>query len=192
MSFFNVATHKFDRAEKSYENSANASIFGYTTTGAMLGRTGWFNRDEMGDIKNLATANPTINYNGGGPGFPSQQVDANSNLINAKNWRVRGRQTLEPRAYATTPYFGFGSGTTDQETSSDLLFSTHQRQPKSIGTTTDKQTWYYDAPLIDEKYAQVHDSKYWIEEDAADGWVRGGVPTRVVRVKSLGNKPKTS
>jgi hypothetical protein len=180
--FFATTGLKTDPATTLAENNANETVFGYiTSTMAAPFRGFWFGNDGLKEAANLAVDTPTMNFTG--QGLPRDAVDVGSSLRVGETWRPRMRQDLNPRPFATTGWMGYGAGTTDADTSSDLQFSMHYRQPKSISTISGRQNFYYDAPLIPEKIEDIKNSKLWIEEDAEGGWVRGGIDTRVVRIK---------
>jgi hypothetical protein len=181
---FNLTTSKFDAATQMREDKANASWSGWFTSNFT---SNWFGlgsgTDDMNEAVSVATQVPTMNYKG--QGLPRSEVDTGTALRVGETWRGKGRQPLQPRPFASTPWMGYGSGVPEQEVdrAANLQFSSHNREPKSVSTITDRVNHYWQAPLIEEKLEEQKDSRNWLIEDASDqSMTRLGIDTRVVQV----------
>jgi hypothetical protein len=71
---------------------------------------------------------------------------------------------------------GGGRGNPDVE--SLLLHSEQVRQGKECGTVTEQQFDGVFVPLIPTVKDNIQNPKNLVEEVAASGWVRGGLPSR--------------
>jgi hypothetical protein len=71
---------------------------------------------------------------------------------------------------------GTGRGNSDVE--SMLLHSEQVRQGKECGTITEKGFDGVFEPLIKTVRENVQAPKHLVEEVAANGWIRGGIPSR--------------
>jgi hypothetical protein len=162
-------TPKTDAGRHAHDQSANRSLFDYFMTGS---------RDtDMRHTIRVATGAEGINFKG--QGLPRAAVDdINTLTIGAAegSWRPRMKQQLNPRPFLTTPYLGPGVG---EGAANDMPFEGYTREPRSIGTISDRTTFYPLAPLLDERTADFKDTRHFIEADAASGWVRGGALTQM-------------
>lgn len=167
-----------------FKKGTDTSAMGYNLLNPAVSRTGTFAKGQsMDDAIQFATNNIQVNYKGGG--VPAPDMDTNSNLVSAKEWRPRMRQELYPRAFATTPWMGMGSGSQEPDKESNLMFSHHSKNPKSVNTIEERTMTYFMAPLIPTKLAELNNSSNYIEEDGMNGLVRGGIPTRMMNIKQM-------
>jgi hypothetical protein len=112
-----------------------------------------------------------------GYGYNNKAIDADSVLRNQpefKNNRCNIRAQARP--FTTVPYMGGGRGNPDVE--SLLLHSEQVRQGKECGTVTEQQFDNVFVPLIPTVKDNIQNPKNLVEEVAASGWVRGGLPSR--------------
>jgi hypothetical protein len=112
-----------------------------------------------------------------GYGLNNRSIDADSILRNQpefKNNRCIIRNQARP--FATVPYMGGGRGNPDVE--SLLLHSEQVRQGKECGTVTEEFFDQQYTPLIQTVKENIQNPKNLVPEVAANGWIRGGIPSR--------------
>ena len=105
-------------------------------------------------------------------------IDANSELlIGTINTNPKCRISLYERPFKTVPYLGRGS--------SNPVLESHIQQgdmitnKKSINTTTEQSYMpYSNYPLLPSIENSITNPANLVEGVAADGWIRGGVPSR--------------
>ena len=127
----------------------------------------------------FATNQPNVFYNGSHQvGLGGCNIDANSDLlIGTINTHPKCRISLFERPFATVPYLGRGS--------SNPVLESHIQQgdsvtnKKSVNTTSEQSFIdYTNYPLIPSLQATVTNPANLVEGVAADGWIRGGLPSR--------------
>jgi hypothetical protein len=127
----------------------------------------------------FATTQPNIFYNGGNQvGAGGCNIDINSDLlIGTINTHPKCRISLYERPFKTVPYLGRGS--------SNPVLESHIQQgdmitnKKSINTTSEQSYIpYLNYPLLPSIENSITNPANLIEGVAADGWIRGGVPSR--------------
>lgn len=127
----------------------------------------------------FATSQPAVFFNGSHQvGMGGCNVDTNSDLlIGTINTNPKCRISLFERPFKTVPYLGRGA--------SNPVLESHIQQgdmiqnKKSINTTTEQSYIpYQNYPLIPSIENSVTNPANLVEGVAADGWIRGGVPSR--------------
>ena len=127
----------------------------------------------------FATSQPNINFSGSHQvGMGGCNIDTNSDLlIGTINTHPKCRISLFERPFKTVPYLGRGS--------SNPVLESHIQQgdmitnKKSINTTTEQSYMpYSNYPLIPSIENSITNPANLVEGVAADGWIRGGVPSR--------------
>lgn len=140
--------------------------------------------DDFGTARKIATNNLGINYFGS-YGVPTKKMDVVNYFMQeatADSWRPRAnmRSDLDTPAFVAVPYIGPGTGYAGPgvEKSDHILYEGYTKQPRSIGTISDKETATWKAPLLPEVKSDLKDTRKFIEPDASAGWVRGGAVTQ--------------
>jgi hypothetical protein len=113
-----------------------------------------------------------------GFGFNNAQIDEDSRFRNEAQQAGRQRCPLhvQSRPFATVPYMGNGRGNADVESS--LIFSEFARVERPCGTVTET---FFDGqftPLVPHLAKHIQNPANLIPEAAAQGWIRGGIPSR--------------
>jgi len=112
-----------------------------------------------------------------GFGANNADIDAESVLKNQpefKNNRCLIRAQARP--FLTVPFMGTGRGNSDVE--SVLLHSEQVRQGKECGSVTETGFDGVFEPLIKSVRDNIQAPKHLVTEVAANGWIRGGIPSR--------------
>jgi hypothetical protein len=126
---------------------------------------------------NPISVNNLLIYPREGFGANNAEIDVESAIKNQpefKNNRCLIRQQARP--FLTVPYMGTGRGNPDVE--SVLLHAEQVRQGKECGTITEQGFDGAFEPLIKSVRENIQKSEHLITESAAQGWIRGGVPSR--------------
>lgn len=127
----------------------------------------------------LATTQPGIMYNGGYQvGAGGCNINDSSKLqIGTIQTHPRCRIDLFQRPFATVPYLGRGSVNPIME--SQIMQGEQLVNKKSINNLSEKSyIKYHQTPLLPVIQKRINNPANQIESVAADGWVRGGVPSR--------------
>ena len=131
----------------------------------------------------FATCQPAINYTGSHQmGLGGCNVDDNSMLHIRDLTRDKCKVSLWQRPFATVPYLGRGR-------SNHLVESQLRKGEVGVLAAKTKSVHpdsevsylrYTTTPLLPQLQADVDNSSRKIEEDAAGGWIRGGLPSRAL------------
>jgi hypothetical protein len=127
----------------------------------------------------LATSQPGIMYNGGfNSGAGGCNINDSSKLqIGTIQTHPRCRIDLFQRPFATVPYLGRGSVNPDIE--AQIQQGEQIVNKRSVNNLSEKSyIKYHQTPLLPAVKARLDNSANKIENDASQGWVRGGVPSR--------------
>jgi hypothetical protein len=112
-----------------------------------------------------------------GYGLNIAAIDTDSYLRNQpefKSNRCNIRQQARP--FLTVPFMAGGRGNPDVE--SLLLHPEQVRLGKECGTVTENFFDNQFTPMIDMLKKNIQNPKNLIPEVAANGWIRGGIPSR--------------
>lgn len=128
----------------------------------------------------FATSQPSITFTGltNGTGLNGDIVDADSALnIQTTQARPLEKVQLYQRPFVTVPYMGRGFSNPGLE--SHLQQGETTNQMKSVGTVMEQSFLPYSVHPVDQHMQdRVNDSRYTVEEQALQGWIRGGSVTR--------------
>jgi hypothetical protein len=128
---------------------------------------------------NLATTQPGIMYNGGySVGAGGCNIDNSSKLlIGTIQTHPRCHIDLFQRPFATVPYLGRGSVNPVME--SQIQQGEQIVNKRSVNNLSEKSyIKYHQTPLLPAIKSRFDNPATKIENDASNGWIRGGVPSR--------------
>jgi hypothetical protein len=137
-------------------------------------------------VTNLNPCDPTNVYNTvidnpavlvkDGYGIHPTIIDTDSTLRNHPVWSHRECELRpQPRPFLSVPFMGRGRG--DAELEARMQQSQVVRVSKDCGTVTEQQFDVF-TPLIPKLQQSIQDPKNLVQETAAQGWIRGGLPSR--------------
>jgi len=127
----------------------------------------------------LATSQPGIMYNGGfNSGAGGCNINDSSKLkIGTIQTHPRCRIDLFQRPFATVPYLGRGS--VNPVIEAQIQQGEQLVNKRSVNNLSEKSyIKYHQTPLLPAVKARMENSSNQIENDASQGWIRGGVPSR--------------
>tara|TARA_B100001123_G_scaffold447883_1_gene606894 strand:- start:420 stop:1058 length:639 start_codon:yes stop_codon:yes gene_type:complete len=133
--------------------------------------------------RNLALSQPTVNFQDG-YGWTSINgcnIDADSKLrLNPAQLTNKNCKTvLNTRPYNTVPYMGRGVGNPKIELQLKEGTDTYQSRP-CLDLTEENLTDYSFTPLVPNLKKNIQNPAHLIPEVADKGWVRGGIPSRLL------------
>lgn len=128
----------------------------------------------------FATSQPNINYTGGHQvGAGGCNIDINSELLIGGSilTHPKCRISLFQRPFVTVPFLGRGMSNPYLE--SQLQQGDYLTNKRSINSLSEQSYMTYsNTPLLPSIAATINNPANLVEGVAADGWVRGGVPSR--------------
>uniref|UniRef100_A0A6C0AZ80 Uncharacterized protein n=1 Tax=viral metagenome TaxID=1070528 RepID=A0A6C0AZ80_9ZZZZ len=129
---------------------------------------------------NLATNQPNVFLAGSnGGGINRNNIDENSILKFAHQTKFRERVSEQERLFSTVPYLGKGPSNVVLESqikTGDYNLNKKSTDPNSEVSHVDYS--YY--PLIPSIEATISNPANLVEGVAANDWVKGGVPSRIL------------
>lgn len=147
----------------------------------------------MKNVKALATTQPGIMYNGGfnSSSCGSNIDDSSKLLIGTIQTHPKCHIDLFQRPFATVPYLGRGS--VNPVIESQILQGEQIVNKRSTNNLSEKSyIKYHQTPLLPAIKERLNESSNKIENDASNGWIRGGVPSReLTRDNDYFNKHST-
>jgi hypothetical protein len=132
----------------------------------------------MNTAIDFAVSQPNVFYTGSHEGgIKGCEIDNNNELKFTHLSRPACKLTLTERPFLTVPYLGRGLG--DVDTEFELRNGTLDLNKKTINNTMEQNfSDQRNYPLIDSIQNYVDNTAYVIEDDALNGWQRGGVSAR--------------
>tara|TARA_X000000368_G_scaffold346892_1_gene286342 strand:+ start:599 stop:1162 length:564 start_codon:yes stop_codon:yes gene_type:complete len=125
---------------------------------------------------NFATSQPNVFYKGGHGGLGGCTIDSDSNLkIGTIQTNPKCRVNLQQRPFTTVPYLGRGPSRPVEE--SRLLQGQFLGDKKHCKTLTEKSI-RVNQDLVPSLKMNIQNPANLCEGIAADGWIRGGLPSR--------------
>ena len=170
--FSNMSRIGNDNCGLSQRNVQNTNSANYLLTN-------FSNSQPMNRAINFALEQPNINFKGG------HHIDANGNGIDVHSHLTLGQEQTNPRCrislysrpFLTVPYLGRGRGNPVLE--SELRHGDSITNKKSITNLSEKSyLGLSHTPMIPSLKNSITNPVNLVESVAAEGWVRGGVPSR--------------
>ena len=126
----------------------------------------------------FATSQPNINFSGSkGLSIGGANVDKSSSLFLSDLSKFKCKINLSERPYLTVPYLGRGK--CDVMVESQIQQGDFANNRKSINPASELcYSQYAQTPMIPELRSNITNTTRIIECDAAEGWMRGGLPSR--------------
>jgi len=132
----------------------------------------------MSNAIDFATSQPNVNFKGGYQVSTggSNIAESSQLLINTLS-KPKCRISLIERPYSTVPYLGRGK--CDPVLESQIQQGDFANNKKSINPSSEvSYLQYSQTPLIPTMQATISNPANLIEGSAAEGWIRGGLPSR--------------
>lgn len=170
-TFYNNTRIGDDACDLSQRNIQNAGAANYLLTNFRPACP-------MGDAVSFATSQPNVNFTGSHQvGIGGCNIDDNSKLHIADLTKDRCRISLYQRPFATVPYLGRGQSNPVLE--AQLQQGELANNRKTINPSSEVSYMNYSCtPMLPSLKASITNPANLVEGAAAEGWIRGGVPTR--------------
>ena len=171
-TFENLRRIGNDRCALSERDIQNQNFGSYSLQSYFLKNCG------MAKPISFATSQPNIFYNGSHQaGLGGCNVSSDSNLkIGTIQTRPKCRISLQQRPFLTVPFLGKGPSKPVEE--SKLQQGGYMGDKKSCKTIMEKSLRAEALELIPSLKATIQNPANLCEGIAADGWIRGGLPSR--------------
>tara|TARA_B100001059_G_C17595872_1_gene457016 strand:+ start:140 stop:703 length:564 start_codon:yes stop_codon:yes gene_type:complete len=129
---------------------------------------------------NLAFNQPNVVVQGSPKGGTnSDYVDANNVLTFGQGTNMRERGLIQQRIFNAVPYLGKGPANTPLEnTLRTGVFNCKFKSTDPLSEVTNFDLTY--TPLIPSLEAELNNPANYVEVAANEGWIRGGVPSRLL------------
>ena len=127
----------------------------------------------------FATQQPNVFVNGGfgNSGAGGCNIDSDSNLkIGSVQTNPKAKISLFTRPFASVPYLGRGPSRPVEE--SRIQQGDFVTNKKSCTTVTETEFENQYVPMIPSLKATINNPANLVEGVAAEGWIRGGLPSR--------------
>jgi len=126
----------------------------------------------------FATSQPNINFTGSyQTSVGGSNINESSQLLINDLSRTKCRISLTERPYSTVPYLGRGK--CDPMLESQMQQGDFANNKKSINPSSEVcYSQYAQTPLLPTVKATISNPANLIESSAAEGWIRGGLPSR--------------
>jgi len=170
-TFYNNTRIGDDSCDLSQRNIQNAGAANYLLTNFRPACP-------MGDAVSFATSQPNVNFTGSHQvGIGGCNIDDNSKLHIADLSKDKCRISLYQRPFATVPYLGRGQSNPVLE--AQLQQGELANNRKTINPSSEVSYMNYSCtPMLPSLKASISNPANLVEGAAAEGWIRGGVPTR--------------
>lgn len=171
--FDNISRIGTDECDKTNKQISNTKAANYVLEN-------FSSYNSLSDALNIANSNPNIFIQGSpAGGINSSVIDDNSKLNNSEFVRSSIRGDGFDRIFKTTPYLGKGpyDVESDIQIHNNELNSSRKTQNSNSEVSQDNYTY---TPLIPAIETTVTNPSNLVEGVAYEGWVRGGVPSRLL------------
>jgi hypothetical protein len=171
--FDNIATIGNDQCDLTNKNKQNIEFSNYTLENFSV-------YNPISNALNLATNQPNVFFSGGvGGGINRNNIDENSSLRFSQTTNQPERSVYQERLFSTVPYLGKGPTNTPVE--SGLIMGDLAMNKKSLDPNSEVSHINYNyTPLLPSIEATVNNPANLVEGVAAEGWIRGGIPSRIL------------
>jgi hypothetical protein len=132
----------------------------------------------IGNAVDFATSQPNVNFKGGYQvSAGGSNIDESSQLLISNISKPKCRISLIERPYGTIPYLGRGK--CDPVLEAQMQQGDFANNKKSINPSSEVcYLQYSQTPLIPTLQSTISNPANLIESNAAQGWIRGGLPSR--------------
>ena len=170
-NFYQTARIGYDRTDLSQRTLQNTEYANY-----MLDN--FRPSGPMNSAIDFATSQPNINFTGSHQvSIGGSNIAESSQLLISNLSRPKCRISLMERPYATVPYLGRGK--CDPELESQIQQGDFANNKKSINPSSEvNYSQYSQTPLLPSLQSTISNPANLIESSAAQGWIRGGLPSR--------------
>jgi hypothetical protein len=170
-TFYQTSRIGDDQCDLSQRNIQNINSCNY-----MLDN--YFPDCPMNNAMAFATSQPAIIPHGSHQvGINGCNIDDNSQLSMSKLSRPKCRLSLFQRPFATVPFLGRGESNPVLE--SQIQQGDLANNRKSVNPSSEVcYMGYQNTPLIPSLQATITNPSNLVEGVAAEGWIRGGLPSR--------------
>ena len=170
-NFYQSSRLGFDRTDFSQQTLQNAEYANY-----ML--DGFRPACPLSNAIDFATSQPNINFTGSfQTSIGGSNINENSQLLINDLSRGKCRIMLTQRPYSTVPYLGRGK--CDPLLESQIQQGDFANNKKSINPSSEVcYLQYSQTPLLPTLKSTISNPANLIENNAAEGWIRGGLPSR--------------
>jgi hypothetical protein len=170
-NFYQSSRLGFDRTDFSQQTLQNAEYANY-----ML--DGFRPSCPLSNAIDFATSQPNINFTGSfQTSLGGSNINENSQLLINDLSRGKCRIMLTQRPYSTVPYLGRGK--CDPLLESQIQQGDFANNKKSINPSSEVcYLQYSQTPLLPTLKSTISNPANLIENNAAEGWIRGGLPSR--------------
>lgn len=170
-TFNNMARIGYDGCDASEQNMQSVSAANY-----ML--QNFRPQCPMTSAIEFATSQPNVNFGGSHQlGIGGCNVEANSKLMLTGTTKPACKLNLWERPFRTVPFLGRGKG--DAELEANLQQGELAGGRKSVSQLSEvSYDSYRRVPLVPSLQDTISNPQNLVEGVAADGWIRGGLPSR--------------
>jgi len=132
----------------------------------------------MNNAIDFATSQPNINFKGSYQiSVGGSNINENSELLINNLSRPKCRISLTERPYCTVPYLGRGK--CDPVLEAQIQQGDFANNKKSINPSSEvSYLQYSQTPMLQHIQETISNPANLIESSAAEGWIRGGLPSR--------------
>lgn len=171
--FDNISRIGFDSADMTNRHKQNVESANYVLENYM-------GYNSVTSAVKLSTQQPNVFMSGSsGGGINRNNIDIDSMLQLTKLSKGPERNVYQERMFSSVPYLGKGPSNVDIEAhimNGDLNINRKSMDPNS--EVSQINHIYY--PLIPSLEARMNNPANSVEGVAAEGWIRGGIPSRIL------------